>query len=86
MTQGTCDNEAVFYYTCRKCGAIECDETHTFKGEKIISRPISGKVMITDTGMNVRTAKKNWILLYIFRTMKDTLRKIMQLPVRYVDG
>lgn len=86
MTPGTCDNEAVFYYTCGKCGAIECDENHTFKGEKIISRPISGKVMIPDTGMNVRTAKKNWILLYIFRTMKDTLRKIMQLPVRYVDG
>lgn len=53
---------------------------------KIIIRPMSGKVMIPDTGMNVRTVKKNWILLYIFRTMKDTLRKIMQLPVRYVDG
>lgn len=86
MIPGTCDNEAVFYYTCGKCGAIECDENHTFKGKKIISRPISGKVMIPDTGMNVRTVKKNWILLYIFRTMKDTLRKIMQLPVRYVDG
>ena len=34
MTPGTCDNEAVFYYTCGKCGAIECDENHTFKGEK----------------------------------------------------
>lgn len=86
MTQGTCDNEAVFYYTCRKCGAIECEKLTPSKEKKIISRPISGKVMITDTGMNVRTAKKNWILLYIFRTMKDTLRKIMQLPVRYVDG
>ena len=53
---------------------------------KIIIRPISGKVIIPDTGMNVRTAKKNWILLHIFRIMKDTLRKSMQLPVRYVDG
>ena len=34
MTPGTCDNEAVFYYTCGKCGAIECNENHTFKGEK----------------------------------------------------
>lgn len=34
MTPGTCDNEAVFYYTCGKCGAIECDENHTFTGEE----------------------------------------------------
>ena len=53
---------------------------------KSIICPMSGKVIIPDTGMNVRTAKKNWILLYIFRIMKDTLRKIMQLPVRNVDG
>ena len=46
----------------------------------------SGEKKIIIHGMNVRTAKKNWILLYIFRIMKDTLRKIMQLPVRYVDG
>ena len=89
MTPGTCVNEAVFYYTCEKCGAIESDGNHTFTGEKILKiiiRPISGKVIIPDTGMNVRTAKKNWILLHIFRIMKDTLRKSMQLPVRYVDG
>ena len=89
MTPGTCVNEAVFYYTCEKCGAIESDGNDTFTGKKILKiiiRPISGKVIIPDTGMNVRTAKKNWILLHIFRIMKDTLRKSMQLPVRYVDG
>ena len=89
MTPGTCVNKAVFYYTCEKCGAIESNGNHTFEGEKnpeSIICPMSGKVIIPDTGMNVRTAKKNWILLYIFRIMKDTLRKIMQLPVRNVDG
>lgn len=33
MTPGTCVNEAVFYYTCEKCGAIESDRNHIFKGE-----------------------------------------------------
>ena len=70
MTPGTCVNEAVFYYTCEKCGAIESDRNHIFKGEiilKIIIRPISGKVIIPDTGMNVRIVKKNLILLICFR-------------------
>ena len=86
MTPGTCVNKAVFYYTCEKCGAIEIIPSKEKKILKSIICPMSGKVIIPDTGMNVRTAKKNWILLYIFRIMKDTLRKIMQLPVRNVDG
>lgn len=31
---GTCKDEAVYYYSCASCGAVEKDDNHTFKGAK----------------------------------------------------
>ena len=85
MTPGTCVN-IILVKNAERLKVMEIIPSKEKKILKSIICPMSGKVIIPDTGMNVRTAKKNWILLYIFRTMKGTLRKIMQLPVRYVDG
>ena len=89
MTPGTCVNEAVFYYTCEKCGAIESDGNDTFTGEKNPENHNPSDIWESDYSGHwheCKDCKKNWILLHIFRIMKDTLRKSMQLPVRYVDG
>lgn len=32
-TAGTCKDEAVYYYSCSVCGAVEHDDAHTFKGD-----------------------------------------------------
>lgn len=32
--EATCTSEAVYYYSCTVCGAVEKDDTHTFLGEK----------------------------------------------------
>ena len=33
-TAGTCKNNAVYYYSCSVCGAVEHNDAHTFNGDK----------------------------------------------------
>ena len=33
-TAGTCKDEAVYYYSCSVCGAVEHNDAHTFLGDK----------------------------------------------------
>ncbi len=42
MTAGTCKDEAVYYYSCSACEAVEHDDTHTFNGQKNAAKHVGG--------------------------------------------
>ena len=42
---GTCKDEAVYYYSCSVCEAIEHDDAHTFTGGKDAAKHVGGTVV-----------------------------------------
>ena len=41
-TAGTCKDNAVYYYSCSICGAVEHNDAHTFKGDKDAANHVGG--------------------------------------------
>ena len=45
---GTCQTEAVYYYSCAVCGAVEKNDEHTFLGEKDAENHVGEKTLTYD--------------------------------------
>ena len=48
-TAGTCNDEAVYYYSCSVCGRVEHSDSHTFKGDKNPSNHTGGTLTLVST-------------------------------------
>lgn len=53
-TAGNCKNEAVYYYSCSVCGAVEHDDAHTFKGEKNLDNHTGGTYLVGQKEANCK--------------------------------
>ena len=45
-TEGTCRDEAVYYYSCSVCGLVENNDTHTFLGDKVAITHVGGTTIV----------------------------------------
>lgn len=45
-TAGTCKDNAVYYYSCSVCGAVESNDSHTFTGDKNSANHVGGTTIV----------------------------------------
>lgn len=51
-TAGNCRDKAVYWYSCSACGDVECDDSHTFLGDKVASTHVGGTTLINQAEAN----------------------------------
>ncbi len=54
-TEGNCRDNAVYYYSCDRCGLVERDSKHTFLGDKVASNHVGGTTLVNASATDHKT-------------------------------
>ena len=54
-SEGKCNDNAVYYYSCSACGKVENNDSHVFLGEKNASNHVGGTTLVNPSEANHKT-------------------------------